>query len=88
MDIAGTTRFILHMQAKHEIIIRKLADACLSLAHHGEETSRRIKDLSQLVSETSQSIKELRISHARSDRHLDALVDVTEKLAVHGRKAA
>jgi vesicle coat complex subunit len=88
MDIASTVRFILDMQAKHETAIHKLVDACLSLARNGEETDRRINDLRQVISETSRSVMELRISHARSDRRLDALMDTVERLARTPRKAA
>ncbi|MGH9351074.1 MAG: hypothetical protein ACRD2G_02765 [Terriglobia bacterium] len=53
--------------------ISQLVDISLSLAHHGEETDRRI-------SETDRLIKELRDAQAHSDYKLNALIDAVEKL--------
>ncbi|MGH9452899.1 MAG: hypothetical protein ACRD2O_02900 [Terriglobia bacterium] len=49
--------------------ISQLVDVCLSLAGHGEETDRRIRDLTE--------------SQAHTDRRLDVLIDVVEKLVKH-----
>ncbi len=48
-------------------MIRQLVDVTMSLAHHGEETDRRIRELAE--------------SGAHTDRRLDALIDVVDKLA-------
>ena len=49
--------------------IRQLVDVSLSLAHHGEETDRRIRELAE--------------SGAHTDRRLDALIDTVDKLVRH-----
>ncbi|MGH9431055.1 MAG: hypothetical protein ACRD3T_05885 [Terriglobia bacterium] len=49
--------------------IGQLVDVCLSLARHGEETDRRIRELTE--------------SQAHTDRRLDVLIDVVEKLVKH-----
>jgi acyl transferase domain-containing protein len=48
-------------------MIRQLVDVAMSLAHHGEETDRRLRELAE--------------SGAHTDRRLDALIDVVDKLA-------
>ncbi len=55
-------------------MIRQLVDVTMSLAHHGEETDRRMQ-------ETDRRIRELAESGAHTDRRLDALIDVVNKLA-------
>ncbi len=52
-------------------MIRQLADVTLSLAHHLEETDRRL----------GARIEQLAESGAHTDRRLDALIDVVDKLA-------
>ncbi len=47
-------------------MIRQLVDVTMSLAHHGEETDRRIRELAE--------------SGAHTDRRLDALIDVVDRL--------
>ncbi len=47
-------------------MIRQLADVTMALAHHGEETDRRIRELAA--------------SGAHTDRRLDALINVVDKL--------
>ncbi len=59
-------------------MIRQLVDVTMSLAHHGEETDRRIRALGE---ETDRRIRELAASGAHTDRRLDALIDVVDKLA-------
>lgn len=94
MDIEQTMKFILEMQAKHELAIQKsdermaksdermaksdermvktderiagLVDVCFSLARHGEETDRRIR--------------ELRDAQAQGEYKLNALIDTVDKL--------
>ena len=53
-------------QEVHSGMIRQLIDVSMSLARHGEETDRRIRDL--------------RDAQAHSDRRLDALIDTVDKL--------
>jgi ABC-type transporter Mla subunit MlaD len=47
-------------------MIRQLADVTTSLARHGEETDRRLRELAE--------------SGAHTDRRLDALIDAVDKL--------
>ncbi len=54
-------------------MIRQLVDVTMSLAHHGEETDRRLQ-------ETDRRIRELVESGAHTDRRLDALINVVDKL--------
>ncbi len=48
-------------------MIHQLVDVTMSLAHHGEETDRRIRELAD--------------PGAHTDRRLDALIDIVNKLA-------
>ncbi len=65
-------------------MIRQLVDVTMSLAHHGEETDRRLQETDQrlraLGEETDRRIRELAESGAHTDRRLDALIDVVDKL--------
>lgn len=65
-------------------MIRQLVDVTMSLAHHGEETDRRIQEtdrrLRALGEETDRRLRELAESGAHTDRRLDALIDVVGKL--------
>jgi acyl transferase domain-containing protein len=47
-------------------MIRQLADVTISLARHGEETDRRLREIAE--------------SGAHTDRRLDALIDTVDKL--------
>ncbi len=59
-------------------MIRQLVDVTMSLAHHGEETDQRLRALGE---ETDRRIRELAASGAHTDRRLDALIGVVDKLA-------
>ncbi len=65
-------------------MIRQLVDVTMSLAHHGKETDRRLRETDQrlraLGEETDRRIRELAASGAHTDRRLDALIDVVDKL--------
>ncbi len=65
-------------------MIRQLVDVTMSLAHHGEETDQRMQETDQrlraLGEETDRRIRELAASGAHTDRRLDALIDVVDKL--------
>ncbi len=65
-------------------MIRQLVDVTMSLARHGEETDRRIQEtdrhLRALGQETDRRLRELAESGAHTDRRLDALIDVVDKL--------
>ncbi len=65
-------------------MIRQLVDVTMSLAHHGEETDRRLQETDQRIrasgEETDRRIRELAASGAHTDRRLDALIDVVDKL--------
>jgi len=47
-------------------MIRQLVDVTMSLARHGEETDRRLREIAE--------------SGAHTDRRLDALIDTVDKL--------
>lgn len=80
-------QFIIEQQAKFTVdiqklqerqeattaMIRQLVDVSMSLAHHGEETDRRIKELTT-------AHKELTEAQVHTDRRLDALIDVVDKI--------
>jgi Na+/phosphate symporter len=59
--------------------IAKLVDVCMSLANHGEETDRRLR-------ETDQLIRELRDAQAEAGERLDALIDVVDRLVKRNGK--
>jgi len=65
-------------------MIRQLVDVTLSLAHHAEETDRRLQETDQrlraLGEDTDRRIRELAESGAHTDRRLDALIDTVDKL--------
>ena len=58
-------------------MIRQLIDVSMSLARHGEETDRRIRELGTGVDER---LRELAEAQAHTDRRLDALIDNVDKL--------
>jgi hypothetical protein len=74
--IEGNSRQIESTRA----MVHQLVDVCLSLARHGEETDRRIKEIGE---ETDRRIKELVEAGAHTDRRLDALIDTVDKLVRH-----
>lgn len=53
--------------------VSQLVDVSMSLARHGEETDRRLR-------ETDRLINELRDAQARTDYKLNALIDTVDKL--------
>ncbi len=59
-------------------MIRQLVDVTKSLAHHAGETDLRLR---QLGEGTDRRLRELAESGAHTDRRLDALIDVVDKLA-------
>ena len=59
-------------------MIRQLVDVTMSLAHHAGETDLRLR---QLGEGTDRRLRELAESGAHTDRRLDALIDVVDKLA-------
>ena len=65
-------------------MIRQLVDVSLSLARNLEETDRRlgarIEQLTERQTQFDASMRELREAQAHSDRRLDALIDVVDKL--------
>ena len=79
-NIESRMNFIIEQQAQFAVdiqllkeretealgMIRQLVDVTMSLAHHGEETDRRIRELAE--------------SGAHTDRRLDALIDLVDKL--------
>lgn len=81
--LAAQTRLEI-AQAKHEIAmqqtdgrIKSLVDVCMSLAHHGEETDRRIRELSE---ETNRRFQEVSQRFQETDYKLNALIDTVDKL--------
>jgi len=78
---------ILGMIEANTRMIRQLVDVTLSLARHSEETDRRMEETDRRMEETARRMKEfaagmqeLREAGAHSDRRLDALIDVVNKL--------
>ena len=78
---------ILRMIEANAGMIRQLVDVTFSLAHHSEESDRRLEQTDRRIQELVESdrrfaasMQELRDSHVHSDRRLDALIDVVEKL--------
>jgi predicted nucleic acid-binding Zn-ribbon protein len=57
--------------------IRQILDVTMSLARYGEETDRRIRELAE---ETDRRIRERHEAGAHTDRRLDALIDIVDKL--------
>jgi hypothetical protein len=64
-------------QTETQGMIGQLVDVTMSLAHHAEETDQRIRALGE---ETDRRIRGLAESGAHTDRRLDALIDVVDKL--------
>ncbi len=64
-------------QADTMQMVGQLVDVTMSLAHHGEETDRRIRALGE---ETDRRLRELAESGAHTDRRLDALIDIVDKV--------
>jgi hypothetical protein len=58
-------------------MIRQLVDVTMSLARHGEETDRRIRELG---AKTDERLRELAEAGADTERRLDALIDAVDKL--------
>ncbi len=87
-QFAADIQLLKERQADTMGMIRQLVDVTMSLAHHGEETDRRIRALGEetdrrirtLGEETDRRIRELAESGAHTDRRLDALIDVVDKL--------
>ena len=63
--------------------IARLVDVCMSLANHGEETDRRLRELGQ---ETDRRFRELRDAQVQTDERLNVLVDVVDKLVKRNGK--
>jgi len=94
MDIEKTMEFLLEQHVRHataiqqldermtraEGMIRQLIDVSMSLARLGEETDRRFNETDRRFRETDRLIRELRESQVHSDRRLEALIDVADKL--------
>jgi DNA repair ATPase RecN len=79
---------ILGMIEANTGLIRQLVDVTFSLARHSEETDRRLEETDRRIQELVESdrrfaasMQELRDSQAHSDRRLDALITVVDKLA-------
>ncbi len=77
-QFAADIQQLKERQADTTKMIAQLVDVTMSLAHHGEETDRHLRDLGQ---ETDRRIRELVASGEHTDRRLDALIDTVDKLA-------
>jgi hypothetical protein len=64
-------------QAETREMIRQLVDVTMSLARHGEETDRRLRELG---ARTDERLRELAKVGVHTDRRLDALIDTVDKL--------
>jgi hypothetical protein len=71
---------ILGMIEANAVMIRQLVDVTFSLARHSEETDRRTEETDRRMKEFAAGMQELRDAQAHSDRRLDALIDVVDKL--------
>ena len=60
-----------------EGMIRQLVDVTMSLARHAEEADAWVR---KFAAETDRRIREREEAGAHTDRRLDALIDVVEKL--------
>jgi len=64
-------------QAETREMIGQLVDVTMSLARHGEETDRRIRELG---TRTDERLRELAEAGAHTERRLDALIDTVDRL--------
>jgi predicted nucleic acid-binding Zn-ribbon protein len=64
--------------------IRQLLDATMSLVRHGEETDRQFRETDRRLRELGEGadrrFKERQEAGAHTDRRLDALIDIVDKL--------
>jgi hypothetical protein len=65
-------------QAETREMIGQLVDVTTSLARHGEETDRRIRELG---ARTDERLRELADAGVHTERRLGALSDTVDKLA-------
>ena len=86
-NIESRMKFIVEQQAQFAADIqslkeriRQLVDITFSLARHSEGTDRRMEETDRLMKEFAAGMQELREAGAHSDRRLDALIDVVNKL--------
>jgi ABC-type transporter Mla subunit MlaD len=67
-----------------EGMVRQLVDVTMSLARHVESLARHAEDadawVKKFAAETDRRIREREEAGAHTDRRLDALIDVVEKL--------
>jgi hypothetical protein len=77
-QFAVDIQLLKERQADSQRMISQLVDVTFSLARHLEETDLRLR---QLGEETDRRIRELADSQAHTDRRLDALINVVDKLA-------
>ncbi|MGH9471013.1 MAG: hypothetical protein ACRD1N_11820 [Terriglobia bacterium] len=54
-------------------MIRQLAEVCMTLARHAEDTDRRIQDTDRLIRELTQA-------QAQGEHKLNALIETVDKL--------
>ncbi|GEM_PF-1418962 len=97
-DIEKAMPFIVEHQARHEAVIQQLDERLVRLEGFVETNTGMIRQLvdvsrslantvQQLGEETDRRIRELTESQAHTDRRLDALMNVVDKLARrHGDK--
>jgi len=92
MDIEKAMQFIIEHQARHGAAIQQLDERLVRLGGLVETNTGMIRQLvdvslslantvQQLGEETDRRIRELTESQAHSDRRLDALINVVDKLA-------
>jgi len=69
-------------------VVGQLADVSVTLAHHAQEVDRRFEETDRRFKETDRLIRELRDSQrelvdgqTQTDRRLNALIDVVDKMA-------
>jgi ABC-type transporter Mla subunit MlaD len=67
-------------QAETREMIRQLVDVTMSLARHGEETDRRLRELAEAGAHTDERLRQLAEAGTHTDRRLDALIDTVDRL--------
>ena len=76
-QFAVDIQILKERQAETREMIRQLVDVTMSLARHGEETDRRIRELG---AGTDKRLRQPAEAGVHTDRRLDALIDTVDKL--------
>jgi hypothetical protein len=80
-QFAVDIQLLKERQAETREMIRQLVDVTMSLARHGEETDRRLRELG---ARTEERLRELAEAGTDTNHRLDALIDTVDKLVRRG----